>query len=270
MPLYFHEFFLDQLFAQRIATIGGSFGSHKTSLAVRLAWELALKRSWSIRYVISNIRIVFGDMPSEVVLRSERFVDAVIILDEAGIFLKNVKDVEAFMAFTRKLNLFYLLPSVHPPSTRVQHLMVKPKYRLSAFGLPGMVYEYYSSSGLRDVIKSSFLWWNPSEVYGLYDTLAMPVQASAIAGWVNYWIGCLNAKHKFDIDSPPEIESENIPQSASKYATKKIVTFNPLSGSLGTSELSDSLQENSSIVSQAAHDEAISLSLSRNDKKSGG
>jgi hypothetical protein len=118
----------------RVVHIGGRYGGGKTSLAWRLAYELVDKGL--ARYVISNVKSVWSDDPAKITLRQGVYVDAVVILDEGGIFLKTGYDADKFLAFLRKLNITLLIPSVLPPATKARFLSVQRVWNAGVLGLP--------------------------------------------------------------------------------------------------------------------------------------
>lgn len=165
----------------RVAWISGRYGGGKTALAYRLAYEL-LNSGFS-RYLLSNCRSVWRDDPRDVVLRDGRYLDAVVVLDEAGLFLRTSRDADDFLAFLRKLNVVLILPSVKPPAPVMRMLTIQRVANLSAIGLPVWVYEV-SVDYARQRGRERFAWINPSEVFGIYDTTDVPVDDCGIGDYL--------------------------------------------------------------------------------------
>jgi hypothetical protein len=151
----------------RIVHFSGRYGSGKTALAYRIAYEL-LESGFS-RYLLSNCNDVWREDPADVVLREGRFLDCCVILDEAGLFMENSRQAKQFVAFMRKMNVVLLLPSVDPPPGRVRFLQVQRQFNLMALGLPLWLYTARLNTGMARE-KYGFGWWRPVEIFGVYDT----------------------------------------------------------------------------------------------------
>lgn len=165
----------------RVVWIQGRYGGGKTALSYRLAYEL-LNSGFS-RYLISNCRSVWRDEFSDVTIRDGAYLDTCIILDEGGLFLRTGKDTENLLAFMRKFNIILIIPSVRPPSRSVCQFSIQRVANLRKVGLPAWVYR----SNLRyENIRESywFLWWQPSEIFGLYDTRDVPIDDAGVSDWL--------------------------------------------------------------------------------------
>lgn len=173
--------FLSLCQAYRICWISGRFGGGKTSLAYRVAYDLV--RYSGYRYVISNIKDIWSEKLSDIVLRDD-LVDSVVILDEGGVFLKYGRDVEEYMTLLRKLNIVVLIPSVMPPSNRIRFFRVKRTFNLNRIGLPVWVYKWSISDGF-ETFSEVFYWWNPQEIFGVYDTKAPPIDDGGVSKWLS-------------------------------------------------------------------------------------
>lgn len=191
----------------RIVWVQGSYGGGKTLLAFQLAWELY--QTGRYRYILSNCNSVWTDNPEQVVLREESFVDAIVILDEGGLFMRMSRDAEKFMIGLRKLNITIIVPSVQPPSTRVKFLQMQRIFNFQIIGLPLWLYEFRLSLG-SEKEKSYFAISNPQKVYGIYDTLDYPVDDLYLSDWFEAWmVKAKNAKPEWCYwGPPPEIKSK--------------------------------------------------------------
>lgn len=181
---------LRMIYNYRFCHIGGRFGGGKTAIAYRLAYELMEK--FEFRYLLSNVKSVWNDDLSKVELRKDkdgvgRFVDAVIILDEAGEFINSASQARQWLSFLRKLNIVILLPSVMPPYHSMRLLSIRRKWNLFAVGIPYWGYAAKLSAE-DDDMKIDFGWWNPSEIYGIYDTLGYPTDADEILNKIKTWV----------------------------------------------------------------------------------
>lgn len=147
----------------RTLWLGGRYGGGKTSLAVLLAdWLVSAGYAES---VVCNFPCVLGTDANHLkVIR-----DAVIILDEAWMFLESWESVKQYAAFLRKQNLILLMPSVFPPHPKLRSLVCQRVFNGYGAGLPFWLFEYRLVAGfVRD--KGRFVFLSPDAVFGLYDT----------------------------------------------------------------------------------------------------
>jgi len=185
MSLVSADVFLGLVRLYRLLWISGRYGGGKTALAYRIAYDLL--QSGFVRYVVSNTDSVWSSKFEDVVPRYDErgmpILDTCVILDEGGLFLKTTKDADEYMSFLRKLNVILLMPSVTPVSSRLRSLNVMREFNARRIGLPIWMYKYTLSQG---VIRESerFYWFNPQEIYGIYDTFATPVDDTGISDWL--------------------------------------------------------------------------------------
>lgn len=187
MPLLGQGLFIDQVKRRRVVYLAGGFGEGKTALACRIAIELRLNHGF--KYIFSNIRGLIFDDPQKCVLQPSRpsskvkRVNAVWILDEAGEFLSENRDFEGWFSYLRKINCVLILPSASKVAKMARGLMVKRTYDGYSLGLPyyrfGCVLDNNEIGADKEgeKIRHKFTWVFPSEVYGLYDTDAVPMSA---------------------------------------------------------------------------------------------
>ena len=178
----------------RVAWMGGGYGTGKTLLCFQLAYELVL--SGRYRYILSNCNSVWTDSPENVKVRDDIFVDAVVILDEAALFLAMRSDAKKFLIGLRKLNITILCPSVLDLPTVLKTLQINRTLNLTRVGFPYWRYEYRLVSGSVKE-KGNFGIFKPQQIYGIYDTLDYPVDDCYLSEWFQYWME--NAK-----DSRPD------------------------------------------------------------------
>lgn len=164
----------------RVVHISGRYGGGKTSLAYRIAYELVMK--YKFRYILSNVPSVWRDNPADVVLRDGNYMDAVLILDEGGLFLKNSSDTEALLAFMRKLNIVLIVPSVTDPAARLTFLQIERTLNLRSWGLPAWIYTMRWRGRFQQT-KDWFAWVNPHEIYGVYDTVDFAADDGGLTDW---------------------------------------------------------------------------------------
>ena len=156
--------FLPLLTSYRMLWIGGRYGGGKTSFAIKLSEEY-LKRGYRL---FTNIGCVWAD--EEIKLNDEGKLKAIIIIDEAGMFLKVRQQVEAVVAYAAKMDAIYMFPSFFPPPRAAQVLTVQPLFNFLSTGIPIIVYKWrVSLGGFKD--SGLFFWSNPKEIYGIYSRL---------------------------------------------------------------------------------------------------
>lgn len=188
MALLGADVFLKMVRSMRVLSFDGYFGSGKTSLAFRIALELA--QSGHCRYILSNCKSPIVDDPETVELRYEKsgaaFVDAVIVLDETGEFIKTSRDTELWLSYLRKLNVILLAPSYRRLPVEFSNFACARVYDWSAWGVPLWQYKY---NILQRSVKEDrhFFWHNPKEIWGIYDTEGFPSDGGILRDWLMKW-----------------------------------------------------------------------------------
>lgn len=174
------ETFLALLANYRILWVKGGFGGGKSALAYKVAYELV--KSGQFKYIVSNIKDIWSDPVESIEWSENDTLDAVIILDEGGLFLRFGRDVEEYLTLLRKLNIVVLIPSVLPPSTRVTFFSCQRVMNLKRVGLPVWVMKWTLRYG--EVNQETFFWTEPSEIFGVYDTKAPPNDDAGVSDWL--------------------------------------------------------------------------------------
>ena len=167
----------------RTLWLSGRTGGGKTALAVRIAYEL-LDREY-VRHVVSNIPMAFATDPWSIQPDEADRLHTLVILDEGGMFLKTTSDTEQYLAFLRKSNIYIIVPSVKEPHRDLRILSCERLFNAQKIGFKGWVYQYLLRTALVKETEK-FFWPDPSEVYGLYDTDARPVDDFGISDWLIY------------------------------------------------------------------------------------
>lgn len=168
----------------RTLWISGRTGGGKTSLAFRFGYDLM--NSGFCKHLVSNIPSVWTEDMWSIEPGPNWMLDTVVILDEAGLYMRMSKDADEYISFCRKMNLVFILPSVKKPAPVMRDFVIERVWNASMIGLPVWIYKYFlTTAGYRDEAK--FWWVNPSEVFGLFDTDAKPVDDMGIAEWIGYW-----------------------------------------------------------------------------------
>jgi hypothetical protein len=178
---------------QRMMWGEGRLGGGKTSFAFRMAYELVKREH--VRYIVSNVDSVWNT-PLEKVEPRGQYLDTVVVLDEAGLMVRNQRDADEIAVFLRKLNVIVLMPSVQAPARATRALTALRTHNLMSLGLPFWRYRGVLLAGSqRDMFqKEIFLWYKPTEIFGLYDTESMPFDDDGISGWLSDHI----ERHKKD------------------------------------------------------------------------
>jgi hypothetical protein len=157
------EVFLATVVSYRLVWISGRFGGGKTSLAYRIAQEY-LEKDYRL---ITNNKSVWADPVDSVQLDDNNHLKAVVILDEGGLWFKSSKQIEMVASYAAKMDCIYLLPSFWPPTRAAQVLVVQPVFNFKAAGIPAIFYKWRVKIGSFED-KGWFVWWRPSEIYGIY------------------------------------------------------------------------------------------------------
>ena len=79
--------------------------------------------------MVTNVDCVWADDPEYMTVRPgpdgrSRFLDSVVLVDEAGLFIKGGPDADEYLAFTRKLNLVMMFPSANDMTRKITKLAV--------------------------------------------------------------------------------------------------------------------------------------------------
>lgn len=197
--------FLGMLHAFRICWLSGRFGGGKTSLAVMLAAKLLA--DGKVERVVSNFDTslsVKADGP---------LYNAAIMLDESWIYLDDRSSVTEYAAFVRKFNHYLILPSVWPPHNRFTFLSVQRVFNAYVVGVPAWFYRW--QLGMRTVKeKGYFAVFNPSAVFGHYDTEFVPVDDGGISDAISQ-----TAKSKGFSGKPNKIKEVFLSAGVASYAS---------------------------------------------------
>jgi len=171
--------FMGIISSYRMLWIGGRFGGHKTSLAYMIARGY-LEQGYRL---ITNNRSVWADTMENVDFNERGQLKTVVILDEGGLFFKNSRQIEAVASYARKMDCIYLFPSFYPVARVAQVLTAYAMFNLNSAGIPAYFYKWRVKLGaFQD--SGTFVWWNPSEIYGIYDTLDPGDTGTTIVEWL--------------------------------------------------------------------------------------
>lgn len=155
----------------RTCWLRGAYGTGKTALSCIIAAELY--RQELIDNVISNIPIAGAIPPVAPLFRSA------IIIDESHLFMDDWKAAKRYLTFVRKADLYILMPSVFPVNVRIRLFSVQRVFNGFLFGLPLWVFEWRLNDGASSE-KGKFAVWRPNDVFGVYDTNAIPLDDGGI------------------------------------------------------------------------------------------
>jgi hypothetical protein len=167
---------IDFLVQFRWLWIAGRPGGGKTSLSIYLA-DLLIKGNYANKIAINTPLIGYEPM---LVVESPRdvvgFENCVIILDEAWLYIgqgASRKDVNPWLGFIRKGNNYLIAPSVLPLTKDFNVFRVSRRFNWMQLGAPVWQYQWNLDSPT-DKDKGRWFWWNPAQVFGLYDHKAKP------------------------------------------------------------------------------------------------
>lgn len=154
----------------RIAWLSGRFGAGKTAMSVAMAEYLADRYSYR---VYANFPLVFNEYDSGIKASKDGKLHAVIIIDEAGLeMIAKVNTLsDRMIAYTRKMDVIFLLPSFIPPGPRLRFLTFYPVLNLMGAGIPLAVYGWrVNLAGFK--ASGAFLSIRPSRIYRMYDSFS--------------------------------------------------------------------------------------------------
>lgn len=179
---------LGYLKTYRVVHIDGRYGGGKTALAYRLAYEL-LEQGFA-KYLVSNVKSIWNDDPAQIQLTQhpdgQLTADVVAIIDEGGLFLKLGYDADKYLAFLRKLNIVLIIPSVRLPARDLRYLTIYRAFNAQIVGVPAWFYRLDLARG-KARERDYFVWTNPSEIFGIYDTLGFPSDDAGLSDYVKRW-----------------------------------------------------------------------------------
>jgi hypothetical protein len=145
----------------------GKFGSGKTAISWYMG-KLFLEAG-HFQTMVTNFPAIGGTYPPPRPLSN-----SVIVLDEAGTYIRSGADADLYYAALRKQGNIILTPSVVPPPRQMSLLSARRIMNLYTLGLPMWVYRWkledphYPQQGW-------FSWWRPiSDFAGGYDTDYFP------------------------------------------------------------------------------------------------
>jgi len=210
MPFYFAENTVGYCSGFRVLWLRGRYGSGKTLTAFRLAHELKAKKR--VRYILSNCPSVWNDRPEDVELIESApgvwTADAVIVMDEAGMFMHDTREAREYLAYMRKINVILLLASVLAPAPVVRSVSIKRLFNFERIGLPLWVFETKVIDG-EQIDRERWALWRPAEMFGIYNTAAFPADDEGIKGYIHEWVREAASKQGKDLTTIPGIIGEH-------------------------------------------------------------
>lgn len=183
MSLVSADIFMETFLNYRKIWIDGRYGGGKTALAVMMSYWM-LEKGFA-DYLVSNIPVAFASNPWEIFPDDDDRLNTVVLLDEGGLFLRTSSDVDDYLAFLRKSNVYLIVPSVKAPSMDLREFSVWRNFNAKRVGFNVWIYNYILKTG-NGKDKDKFYWRDPPEIYGLYDTDARPVDDAGISDWLIY------------------------------------------------------------------------------------
>lgn len=160
----------------RSVWLNGFQGSGKTAFAFRMAYELLA--SGQVNYLTSNIPNVWNTRPENIPFENGA-LNTVCILDEGGFMIRTKSDTDAYLTALRKLNVILIVASRRAPASEICRYRIQRIMNLKSVGLNLWVYKYLVNDGMTKE-NGTFLWYNPSEIFGVYDTDLYPVTDGGI------------------------------------------------------------------------------------------
>lgn len=157
--------FFKVLKKHRTLFLTGEMGEGKTSLGTMIAIEL--RKRGAINHIWSNFPMRYRDQIKPPVF------DGVAVMDETHEFLdaRNFQsnNASAYTGYSRKRNLYMIMPSVYSIDKRLRGLCIQRYYPLKNLL---WIYEWWEGEEEKDSKKHRLAIWKPAEVFSCYDTHA--------------------------------------------------------------------------------------------------
>lgn len=170
--------FLINFLSWRTLWIAGRLGGGKTLLAIALA-------DWLIRH--GHATGLIANFPHALKMHNWREAHedglrrgirgAVVIFDEAWQLLDRrtfMNNDRSYGAYARKLETFWILPSVIPIDTRLSLLRVRREWAISTPAGGLWVYQWLLATGDGPPAGGRFGLFRPERYFGMYDTRYIP------------------------------------------------------------------------------------------------
>ncbi|MDP1545720.1 MAG: hypothetical protein Q8L87_06835 [Anaerolineales bacterium] len=176
---------INKILSRRAIWIQGYNRSGKTALALDIA-EVFLKSNWRL---VSNLNCVWNEL-LPIDLDSNKQLNALVVLDEAGVFMRTKESIRLIMGAKGKLNCVFLLPSTEAPHEDLWGAYIEPHYLLN-WGLE----KFFGRSFVENYLKvwkfiefdpktgyktTLFLQYHPKSYYYLYSTLSFGISVEDI------------------------------------------------------------------------------------------
>lgn len=166
----------------RIVAVDGDLGAGKTLLGLQMA-ERLLSRGYRL---VTNISCVWADPWDEVQMLSDMGYRAVVLVDEAGWYLRSMKDTALLAGFARKLDIYIILTCKRLPHEELATLTVSPWFDASRnLGLPFQVWRWTVDKSKR--YSGFIVETGRSGFYGVYDTLDPGGGSKAVLRLTRSW-----------------------------------------------------------------------------------
>lgn len=157
--------FFKALKTHRSVFLTGPQGEGKTSLGTMIAIEL--RKHGAVSHIWANFTMRYADRIQPPIL------DGVSVMDETHQFLdaRNFQsnNTSGYFAYSRKRNLYMVMPSVFDVDKRLRGLCIRRTYPLK-----NLIWFYRWWEGEEDSQEKPrrLAIWKPQEVFSCYDTLA--------------------------------------------------------------------------------------------------
>ena len=186
------EVFLHAVYTFRNVWIGGRYGGGKTLLAVALADTLAKKYDFdtysnapvNLPSSVEHMTTCNGDSPAcdkqcqaMIELTGKGKHHTTVIYDEAWMALgagTSPKQIKAYMAYLRKMDVVLLMPSVLPMAKNSYLLQCERLFNFGVFGIPIWLYHWWIAGKNPKKDGGKFMLVHPQKYFGQYETVALP------------------------------------------------------------------------------------------------
>jgi hypothetical protein len=176
--------FLINFLSWRTLWIAGRLGGGKTLLAIALAdWLIKNRHSTGLIANFPHALPMHDWRPAHGDGLRRGIRGATIIFDEAWQLLDSrtaIANDRSYGAYARKLETFWIFPSVIPIDKRLSLLRVRRDWIIATPAGGLWVYRWLLVTGDGEPAGGRFALWRPEAYYGMYDTKYIPTDDADI------------------------------------------------------------------------------------------
>lgn len=212
MPMIGAETVAGLLESYRMCHVMGRFSGGKTSWAFAMS-EHFLRRGYKL---VTNCRNVWASDLKDVDFDSQGHLNAFVVIDEGGLYFQDSFVLKVVVSYAAKMGLIFVIPSFIAPARVAQVVTVQPLFNFKGIGLPLIVYKWRVKLNAQSD-SGTFIWSNPSYIYGTYSRQDPGDRADSIINWVIEKKDAYRKRFGYD-DSPNALSDLDSQQTQSSHA----------------------------------------------------